>query len=128
MFAKYAFIMGFIAAPWLGIAATSVAKTGATAGAQKTIVAPETIVAYPSSPHSSFGSNASASKSVSRARKHRLDLDRDGYVSKSELEQDQQRSRSAFNEADQNSDGRLNADEARRFQTLVKEKSRKRKR
>jgi EF hand len=120
MLVKYAFILSLTLA--ISVQSEAAAK-------EKTLTAePEAIVAYPASQHSRYGLNAAAPRSANRARKHRLDLDRDGYVSKSELEQDQHRRQSAFSEADQNSDGRLNPEEARRFQVLVKEKSRKRKR
>jgi hypothetical protein len=119
MCAKYAFFTNFIAALAL--------SSSLAAWAQKPNTPPETIVAYP--PNSSSASkNPRAQRNPSRSQKHRLDLDRDGFVSKAELEQNQQQHQSAFLEADQNADGRLNADEARRFQQIVKEKFRKRKR
>lgn len=61
---------------------------------------------------------------IKRARKHRLDQDRDGFVSKHELELENQTRSEAFREADQNRDGKLDASELRRYQALVQPRSR----
>ncbi len=59
-------------------------------------------------------------KKSKRARKHRLDLDRDGYVSRSEVELDLQSRASAFRGADHNQDGKLDAEELRQYQKQFK--------
>jgi hypothetical protein len=56
---------------------------------------------------------------IKRPRKHRLDQDRDGFVSKHELELENQTRSAAFREADQNQDGKLDPSEMRRYQALV---------
>jgi hypothetical protein len=61
---------------------------------------------------------------VKRPRKHRLDQDRDGFVSKHELELENQTRSAAFREADQNHDGKLDASEMRRYQALIQPRGR----
>jgi EF hand len=61
---------------------------------------------------------------IKRPRKHRLDQDRDGFVSKQELELENQTRSAAFREADQNQDGKLDASEMRRYQALVQPRGR----
>ncbi len=61
---------------------------------------------------------------IKRPRKHRLDQDRDGFVSKHELELENQTRSAAFREADQNQDGKLDATELRRYQALVQPRGR----
>ncbi len=61
---------------------------------------------------------------IKRPRKHRLDQDRDGFVSKHELELENQTRSAAFREADQNQDGKLDASELRRYQALVQPRGR----
>jgi EF hand len=56
---------------------------------------------------------------IKRPRKHRLDQDRDGFVSKQELDLENQVRSAAFREADQNHDGKLDASEMRHYQALV---------
>lgn len=56
---------------------------------------------------------------IQRPRKHRLDQDRDGIVSKQELDIENQSRSAAFREADHNNDGKLDASELRHFQALV---------
>ncbi len=61
-----------------------------------------------------------------RARKHRLDEDRDGFISRSEFEAEHQARAAAFRMADANQDGKLDADEMRRYQALMQTRSRRR--
>jgi hypothetical protein len=63
---------------------------------------------------------------VKRARKHRLDQDHDGFVSKHELDLENQTRIAAFREADQNHDGKLDALELRRYQALLQPRGRSR--
>ncbi len=61
---------------------------------------------------------------IKRPRKHRLDQDRDGFVSKHELDLENQTRSAAFREADQNQDGKLDAPELRRYQALIQPRGR----
>jgi hypothetical protein len=61
---------------------------------------------------------------IKRARKHRLDQDHDGFVSKQELDLENQTRSDAFREADQNRDGKLDAIELRRYQALLQPRGR----
>jgi EF hand len=63
---------------------------------------------------------------IKRPRKHKLDQDRDGFVSKSELELANQSRSAAFREADRNNDGKLDATEMRYFQALIQPTGRRR--
>jgi EF hand len=65
---------------------------------------------------------------IKRARQHRLDQDHDGFVSKHELDLENQTRLAAFREADHNHDGKLDALELRRYQTLLQPKGRGRQR
>ena len=63
---------------------------------------------------------------IKRPRKHRLDQDRDGYVSKQELDLENQTRSVAFQAADQNRDGKLDGTELRHYQALVQPRGRSR--
>jgi EF hand len=63
---------------------------------------------------------------IKRPRKNKLDQDRDGFVSKSELELSNQSRSAAFREADRNNDGKLDATEMRYFQAMIQPSGRRR--
>jgi hypothetical protein len=86
----------------------------------------ETHAGTPASPPADFHAKVIAPlppqsypRKSKRARKHRLDLDRDGYVSRSEIELELQGRASAFRRADVNQDGKLDAEEQRQYQKLA---------